>query len=98
MSLKRSRRVVSSDSGDETYTSEDETVLIPNSDDSGPSDDSDSDSDTDCDEKLPSVTYRRALKNYQVDQVKLEKNHKFQWVNDERILMILKMKYYCVHL
>jgi len=65
MSLKQPRRVVSPDSGDETYISEDnETVLIPNSDDSGLSDDSDSDSDTDCDEKLPSVTYRRALKSY----------------------------------
>lgn len=85
MSQKRRRRAVSPDSGDETYTSEDdETVLIPNPDDSGPSDDSFSDSDSDRDEKLPSVTFRRASKNYQADQAKLEKDHEFQWVNGEK--------------
>lgn len=87
MSRKRSRRDVSPDYEveDETFTSDDdETFMIPNAENSGSSD-SDNDSDSYCDEKLPKTTYKRASKNYQEDQGKLEKDHTFEWVTGERM-------------
>lgn len=87
MSRKRSRRDVSPDYEveDETFTSDDdETFMIPNAENSGSSD-SDNDSDSYCDEKLPETTYKRASKNYQEDQGKLEKDHTFEWVTGERM-------------
>ena len=86
---KRKGRTISFDIEDETYCSKDDydkdgkTFAIPNPDYSGCS--NDSDSDTDCNEKLSSVTYEKASKSYRVDQAKLGKDHKFHWVNCERI-------------
>jgi len=83
MSRKRTKRAISPDFEDGAYTSEDdETILIPNADNSGSSDDSDS--DTYCDENLPSVTYKKVAKNYQADQAKLENDHKYEWIDGER--------------
>ena len=45
----------------------------------------DSNSYTDSNKKLQSVTYEKASENYQVDQVKVEKDPKFHWVNGERM-------------
>lgn len=91
MSRKRPIRAVSSDSEDEdeAFTSDDdETLIIPNAENSGSSDsdnDSDNGSDKYCDDKLPKITYKRASKSYHADQGKLEKNHEFEWVIGERI-------------
>ena len=65
------------------YDEDDETVAMSNLDDSGCSDDSYS--DTDYNEELSSVSYKKACKSYRIDQAKLEKDHKFHWVNGERI-------------
>ena len=89
MSWKRSRRTIFSDIEAGKYTSkndydeDNETVAIPKSDNSGCLDELDSDDN--CNEKLSSITYEKASKSERVDQAEVKRDHKFHWVNGERV-------------
>lgn len=66
---------------DDSNDAYDEIVLIPDAYDSGSSDDFDSETETY--ENEPQSFFRETYKRYTDNQIKLEKNHTYQWVNGE---------------